>query len=178
MNRLEGRHGWHICGLGARKFGISWAMRPRLPLALALFAALAAPAPVLAGGGEASPTSPLLQLDRELFQVDTVFQSYSGERMPFNVVVDLSRNRVRPTGPVWITAVAVTPDRWTLNLVSRPLRAGEKVGWTGTLPREGVLVVNVVWEGGTFSLRDTGDRLDSGLSLTITGDERGVLRLR
>lgn len=147
----------------------------RLLWSLALLMALSAPA--LAGGGGAPPpttTPPIPQ--RELFFPDSVFQSYPGERVPFTVEIDLSRSRAMPSGPVRVMVVAVTPDRWTLNLVSRPVTAGEKVRWQGTLPKVGVLVVNVLGGNGSFSLVDTGDR--PGSALTVIGDERGVLRVR
>ncbi|WP_034408392.1 hypothetical protein [Deinococcus murrayi] len=147
-------------------------MRPRGPQVLALFAALAASAPVLAGGAGAPPTAttpPVAQ--RNLFFPNSVFQFYPGERVPFTVEIDLSRSRALPGGPVRVMVVAVTPDRWTLNLVSRPVMAGEKVRWQGTLPKAGVLVINVL---GGYGSVDTGDRAGA-IALFITGDEKGNL---
>lgn len=148
-------------------------MRPRLPLALTLLALLSAP--TLAGGGGAPPpttTPPVPQ--RELFFPAAVFQSYPGERVPFAVEVDLSRSRAMPGGPVRVMVVAVTPDRWTLNLVSRPVTAGEKVRWQGTLPKAGVLVVNILGGNRSSSSVETGNR-SGAVSLIITGDEKGSI---
>jgi len=135
-------------------------MRPRLPLALALFAALTAPA--LAGGGGAPP--PLLPF------AETV--RFSGAAVPFVIEVDLSRTRTQLGGPLKILVTAITPGGEVVHLNSRPIRAREKLTWTGRLPAQGPLVIHVLDDHGTAT--STQIRRDpQPVRLVITGSEQG-----
>ncbi|GAA5513455.1 hypothetical protein Dcar01_02190 [Deinococcus carri] len=135
-------------------------MRLRLPLTLTLLAALAAPA--LAGGASAPP--PLMPFANAV--------RFAGEAVPFTVDVNLSRTRTQPGGPVQILVTAITPGGEVINLNSRPIRAGEKLTWTGRLPAQGTLVIHILDDNRTASSTLL-HRDSQPVRLVITGDEKG-----
>ncbi|MCP2015835.1 hypothetical protein L1280_003012 [Deinococcus sp. HSC-46F16] len=135
-------------------------MRLRLPLALALFAVLSAP--TLAGGaGAPLPLMPFAETVR-----------FSGPSVPLVIDVDFSRVRVQRDGPLLVLVTAVTPNNQVVNLDSRPVRAGERLSWTGQIPARGVLVIRVL-SGGQGAILTQIERDEQPFRVVVTGDEKG-----
>ena len=145
-------------------------MRP-LMLALALAASCA-----LAGGGGSPATErgPAFDLFPQVQRLGVSPAAMA--TVPFEVRVDLSRaTRFRPDDGV--PAILVTqalPGGQVLVFDIRPLRPGEKLRWTGTLPAAGTLVLRVV-TGLTRSTSIQEVQPGQPVVLEVVGDAQGRL---